>query len=88
MIRSPLIGEALLPIRHVSLIGTAKAPRFAFKRRERCSANTVGTTSIEVFRLLGPELAYKFSSTDRKRKYGKDKMKVNQNEKIMSSDAI
>jgi hypothetical protein len=64
-----IIGAA--KICRASPIGTAKAPRFAFKHRDRCCANN----GFYIASLLCPELAYKFGSTDQKRKYGKIKMK-------------
>ncbi len=104
-IRSPLIGEAqrikkirenflwALRIRRASPIGAAKAPSFAFKRRERRSANNTFyiapiQLALHCSSLICPEPTYKFGSTDRKWKYGKSKMKVNQNKKIMSSATI
>jgi hypothetical protein len=52
------------------------------------SANNSAKTVACSASLICLELAYKFDSTDRKQKYGKNKMKVNQNEKIMSSATI
>jgi hypothetical protein len=84
-----------LQIHRASPIGAAKAPRFTFKRRERRSANNAFYIMPIQWRyvtcsasLICPELTYQFGSTERKQKYGKNKMKVNQNEKIMSSATI
>ncbi len=68
-----------LKIRRASSIGTAKAPRFAFKRRKHCSANNDSIWRLNRYdarsaSLIFPELAYKLGSIDWKRKYGKNNM--------------
>jgi hypothetical protein len=84
-----------LQIRRASPIGAAKALHFAFKQRERRSTSKHSIQRQYSWRyvarsasLICPERAYKCGSTDWKWKYGKNKMKVNQNEKIMSSATI
>jgi hypothetical protein len=87
-IRAPLRGEAQrikkiseinllgLQMRITSPKGAESAHRFAYKRRAQRSAiqyywRYVARTTLPIF----PELAYNLGSTDRKRKYGKTKMK-------------
>jgi hypothetical protein len=92
-IRSLLIGEAQRIQKNLRklLIGAANSPRFAFWRslgaplRLLAQGRYVACSAL----LICSELAYKFGSTDQgKRKYGKNKIKVNQNKQILSSATI
>jgi hypothetical protein len=75
----------VLRIHLASPIGAESAPGFAYKRRARRSAINISCDLYIAQILLAlrrshrfvyfPELAYNLGSADRKRKYGKIKMK-------------
>ncbi len=70
------------------LIGAANSPRFAFKRRERRSANTVGATSLVALRVFAPNSPINSAVLTGNGNMVRTRWKVNQNEKIMSSATI
>ncbi len=84
-IRNAPVGEAQRIKKNPQklLIGAAKVPHFAFKRRVQRTANNVSTQRQYSWRHVAhsalpiyPELAYNLGSTDWKRNYGKNKMKA------------